>query len=130
MLCAPAIFTTSSVMFSRISVVAFACLAVSACGGASVSVPEPVRGIWAADCASPFVSFNQDSVHIYPDNASYAISQVTFDGNNLVVKYTTPAGPVTETYMKSGETLRLDHGTYAGVDTTWHKSPMNRCPAS
>lgn len=117
-------------MVSRICVLVFACVAVSACGNKAVSIPDPVRGVWAADCNNPFVGFNQDSIHIYPDNASYAVSQVTFDGNNLVVKYTTAAGPVTETYLKSGETLRLDHGTYGGVDTVWHKAAMSRCPAS
>ena len=112
----------------RFSVVLFVCSVLAGCGH-KVSVPEPVRGIWGADCTNPFVSFNEDSVHVYPDNATYAIDQVTFDGNDLTVKYTSSAGPVTETYFKSGETLRLDHGTYAGVDTTWHKAPMNRCPA-
>lgn len=114
----------------RIPACVIACALLSACGGHGVSVPEMVRGAWGADCAQPFVSFNEDSIHVYPDNASYAISQVTFDGNNLTVKYTSSTGPVSETYMKSGETLRLDHGTYAGVDAAWHKAPMNRCPAT
>ena len=117
-------------MVLRNGVLVLASSVLVACGGHGVSVPEPVRGVWAADCSQPFVSFNSDSIHVYPDNASYALEQVTFDGNNLTVKYTSATGPVSETYVKSGETLRLDHGTYAGVDAAWHKAPMNRCPAS
>ena len=76
------------------------------------------------------MSFTQDSIHVYPDHATYSLDYVTFDGNNLTVKYSGAQGVVTETYVKSGETLRLDHGTYNGVDATWNKRPMDRCPAS
>jgi hypothetical protein len=85
--------------------------------------------VWGADCAAPFVSFNEDSIHVFPDNATYALEQVTFNGNDLFVRYTTDQGKVDETYRKSGETLRLEHGMYGGVETTWHKAPMQRCPA-
>lgn len=90
-------------------------------------MPAPVRGVWGVDCASPLVSFTETSIHLYADNGTYALQAVTFDGNDLNVKYTSPRGAVSETYLKSGETLRLDHGTYAGADMAWNKHAMNRC---
>jgi len=113
-------------MISRLCVLSGVAFLVTACGG-SINTPEAVRGVWAADCTRPFVSFSQDSIHVYPDNATYALEQASFDGNNLTVKYSSPQGTVIETYVKSGDTLRLDHGTYNGVEATWHKAPMNKC---
>jgi hypothetical protein len=105
-----------------------ACLVAAACGGAAVSLPVPVRGIWGNNCASPVIRLTEDSIHIYADNATYALTGATFNGNDLTIRYASARGEVSETYMKSGETLRLDHGTYAGADIAFNRHAMNRCP--
>ena len=112
-----------------LAVVVAGALALAACDMShKVSLPEPVRGAWGADCTNPFVQFTESSIHLYADNATYALESATFNGNDLSVKYTAHDGPVSETYMKSGETLRLDHGTRAGAPVTAQQHAMNRCP--
>lgn len=103
--------------------------ALSACGGggSGVQTPDQVQGVWAADCATPFVSFAGDKIHVYPDNATYDIKSAALQGSNLVVSYDTPQGAITETYALEGNTLRLDHGTYSGQEATWHKAAMSKC---
>ena len=116
-------------MRASIAVCVVASVLTAGCGH-HVSVPQLVRGVWGSDCKTPFVSFNEDSIHIYADNASYALKEVTFNGNDLHVKYENTTGAVVETYVKSGETLRIKSGTYNGVDTSWDKPPMSRCPSN
>jgi hypothetical protein len=100
---------------------------LAACDPAQVSLPTPVRGVWGNDCNKPVVEFTETGIHVYADNATYALESVTFNGNDLNVTYTSARGAVSETYFKSGETLRLDHGTVAGAAVTGSTHAMNRC---
>jgi hypothetical protein len=103
-----------------------AMLALSACD-TQISLPKPIRGIWANDCARPVIRFTDTGIHIYADNATYAVKAVTFNGNDLSIQYNTARGAVSETYLKSGETLRLEHGVYSGAPMAWNKRAMDRC---
>lgn len=116
-------------MHARAIGVVIALLVLSGCDtGGKVSLPNPVRGVWGNDCSNPVVRFTEDAIHIYADNATYPLEGATFNGNDLHVQYTTAQGQVSENYFKSGETLRLDKGTYAGAPKTWNEHAMNRCP--
>jgi hypothetical protein len=103
-----------------------ALLLLSACD-TQLSLPKPVRGVWGNDCAKPVIRFTDAGIHVYADNATYALRAVTFNGNDLRIEYDTGHGAVSETYLKSGETLRLEHGIYAGAPMAWNKRPMDRC---
>src|SRR4051812_20371312 len=104
-----------------------AAVALGGCGGGGVKAPEAVQGVWSADCSSPFVKFDGSEIHVYPDKATYRLKSAALQGANLDVAYDTPQGPVSETYVLDGGTLRLDHGTYGGQQATWHKQPMRKC---
>jgi len=101
-------------------------LLLAACGG-GVEAPSELQGKWGADCSSPFVSFSGSTIHVYPDDADYDLKSAKLDGNAFKVSYDSKAGPVAETYIYENGTLRLDHGTYSGVEATWHKQPMQKC---
>ena len=96
-------------------------------GGGGVQAPAEVAGTWGADCASPFVQFDGGKIKVFPDNATYDLTSASLAGGQLTVGYTSPQGAVTEVYVKEGATLRLDRGTYAGTEATWHKAPMQKC---
>jgi hypothetical protein len=113
-------------MFTRVACSVLAVFALSACD-TQIALPKPVRGIWGNDCTSPVVEFTETGIHLYADNATYALTGVTFNGNNLSIKYVSQRGPVAETYLKSGETLRLERGNYAGADRAWNNRAMERC---
>jgi hypothetical protein len=100
---------------------------LSACD-TQIALPKAIRGIWGNDCAKPVIRFTETGIHIYADNATYAVKAVTFNGNDLSIQYDTGRGAVSETYLKSGETLRLEHGIYAGAPMAWNKRAMDRCP--
>jgi hypothetical protein len=112
-------------MKARFLVPVLASLVLAACGGGS---PNEVQGTWAADCASPFVKFDGGTIHVYPDDADYTIKSAKLDGSTFVVSYDSKTGPVTETYVYENNTLRLDKGSYSGMEATWHKQPMSKCP--
>lgn len=95
--------------------------------GSGVQAPASVQGTWGADCTSPFIKIGESQIHVYPDKADYDLKSVKVDGANVTFGYNSSAGAVTETYVIEGDTLRLDHGTYAGSDATWHKQPMKKC---
>lgn len=101
-------------------------LALAGCGS-GVQAPANVQGTWGADCSSPFIKIGESQIHVYPDNADYDLKSVKLDGANLTLGYDSAAGAVTETYVIEGDTLRLDHGLYAGSEATWHKQPMKKC---
>ncbi|HXC55187.1 MAG TPA: hypothetical protein VNU97_07835 [Rhizomicrobium sp.] len=103
-----------------------ASLVLAACGN-GVATPSELEGKWAADCASPFVSFSGSTIHVFPDDADYALKSVKFEGGLFTVSYDSKTGPVTETYVYANDTLRLDKGTYGGMEAVWHKQPMTRC---
>jgi hypothetical protein len=105
-------------------------LVLAACGGGGgggVQAPAAVQGTWGADCGSPFVTFQGGKVTVVPDHATYDLKSADLAGNQLTVAYATPQGAVSEVYVLEGSTLRLDHGTYAGTEATWHKAPMQKC---
>jgi hypothetical protein len=99
---------------------------LAGCGG-GVTAPAQVAGTWGSDCTQPFVKFDGGKVTVFPDNATYDLKSATMAGGQLTVAYTTPQGAVSEVYVQDGQTLRLDHGNYGGMDATWHKAPMNKC---
>ena len=106
-----------------------AAMALTACGGGAggVQAPADVAGTWGADCSQPFVKFDGGKMTVFPDKATYDLTSATSQGGQVTVGYTTAQGPVSEVYVEDGATLRLDHGTYAGTDATWHKAPMTKC---
>jgi hypothetical protein len=110
-----------------------ATMALTACGGGSgghaggVQAPADVAGTWGADCSQPFVKFDGGKVTVFPDKATYDLTSAASQGGQVTVGYTTAQGAVSEVYVEDGPTLRLDHGTYAGTDATWHKAPMTKC---
>ena len=105
---------------------------LSGCGrgfsDGGVPVPAQVMGTWGADCASPFVTFRGGKITVVPDKATYSLKSAALTGNQLSVAYDSAQGAVSEVYLLEGQTLRLDHGVYAGAEATWHKAPMNKCP--
>ncbi len=113
-------------MKTRFLVPVLASLVLAACGGGGA--PSQIEGKWGADCSSPFVSFSGSTIHVYPDDADYDIKSAKLDGSNFTVSYESKTGPVTETYVYENNTLRLDKGTYGGMEAAWHKQPMNKCP--
>ncbi|MEI9888256.1 MAG: hypothetical protein WDN08_17515 [Rhizomicrobium sp.] len=115
-------------MKAQIFVPLLASLVLAGCGGGGGATPSQLEGKWGADCASPFVSFRGDTIHVYPDDADYAIKRAKLDGSNFTVSYDSKTGPVTETYVYESDTLRLAKGSYAGMEATWHKQPMTKCP--
>ena len=100
---------------------------LTGCGGSGVQTPEQLRGIWAADCATPFVRIEASKIHVYPDDVTYDLKSATLQGSSFQVGYDSPQGAITETYVVEGATLRLDKGLYGGQEATWHKAPMNKC---
>jgi hypothetical protein len=110
----------------RVACSVLALFALSACD-TQISLPKPIRGIWGNDCSKPAIRFTDTGIHVYADNATYLVSAVTFNGNDLNISYETGRGAVTETYRKAGETLRLERGTYAGAATAFNRRPMDRC---
>jgi hypothetical protein len=104
-----------------------ATMALAACGGGGVQAPADVAGTWGADCSQPFVKFDGGKMTVFPDKATYNLTSATSQGGQVTVGYTTAQGAVSEVYVEDGPTLRLDHGTYAGADATWHKAPMTKC---
>ena len=112
-------------MQTRFLIPLFAALLLSACGN---STSGALEGKWANDCVSPFVAFNGNTIHVYPDDADYALKTILTMGNSFTVTYDSKTGPVTETYILENETLRLDKGTYGGMQAVWHKQPMMKCP--
>ena len=101
---------------------------VSGCGRGGVPAPQQVVGTWGADCASPFVTFKDGEITVIPDKASYALKSAQLTNGQLTVAYDTPQGAISEVYALEGQTLRLDHGTYAGAEAVWHKASMSKCP--
>ena len=102
-------------------------LLLSGCGGGGVKAPDAVQGTWGADCTQPFVKFDGGKMTVFPDKATYALKSASLAGGQLTVGYDSPQGAITEVYVQDGQTLRLDHGTYAGTEATWEKAPMNKC---
>ena len=100
---------------------------LAGCGSAGPKAPDAVQGIWSADCSTPFVKFDGNEMHLYPDKATYRLKVAALQGASLDVAYDTPQGAVAETYILEGGTLRLDHGTYGGQQAAWHKQPMRKC---
>jgi hypothetical protein len=98
---------------------------LTACGG--TPTPAAVQGRWGADCSSPFIEIDNGKIHVFPDDADYSLNSVAFDGKTLILKYDLLSGPVSETYIFSGGSLRLDRGNYPGMDAVWHKQPMQKC---
>jgi hypothetical protein len=96
-------------------------------GGGGVQAPAQVEGTWGADCSAPFVAFKGGQITVFPDKATYALKSASLAGDQLTVAYDSAQGAVQEVYALEGQTLRLDHGTYAGTDATWHKAPMSKC---
>jgi hypothetical protein len=96
-------------------------------GGGGVQAPAEVAGTWGADCSHPYVKFDGSQITVFPDNATYGLKSAVSQGGQVTVAYDTPQGAVSEVYVEEGPSLRLDHGTYAGTDATWHKAPMNKC---
>ncbi|WP_296819841.1 hypothetical protein [Brevundimonas sp.] len=89
--------------------------------------PDEFEGIWAADCAQPFVRFEDRAIHIYPDGQTYELSRASIEGGNLMVAYQSGNGSIEETYAVGDGTLQLVSGTYDGSAVTWDKLPMARC---
>jgi hypothetical protein len=108
---------------------------LAACGGGrgggsqggGVQSPAAVAGSWGADCSQPFVKFDGGKITVFPDKATYSLTSVALTNGRLDVGYASVQGPVAETYIMEGATLRLDHGTYGGAEAAWHKAPMNKC---
>ena len=74
--------------------------------------------------------FARGDVHLQEppsDDADYALKSAKLDGSNFTVSYESKTGPVTETYVYENNTLRLDKGSYGGMEATWHKQPMSKC---
>lgn len=113
-------------MNTRFAIPALMCLALAACGGGG-KTPSEIAGTWGADCTTPFVKFDGDTVHVYPDDADYDIKDVKHTGNVYTVSYESKTGPVVEDYVFENDMLRLDKGTYGGMEATWHKNPMKKC---
>jgi|ERR1700709_679456 len=113
-------------MKARFLVPVLASLALAACGRGGT--PSEIEGKWAADCAAPFVSFSGDTIHVYPDDADYKLKSAALDGGKFTVSYDSKSGPVTETYVLDAGKLRLDKGSYGGMEAVWHKQPMGKCP--
>ena len=113
-------------MNARVVIALLATLVLAGCGG-SGATPSELEGKWGADCSSPFVSFSGNTIHVYPDDADYALKSAKLDGSNFTVSYESKSGPVTETYVYENNTLRLDKGSYGGMEATWHKQPMSKC---
>ena len=109
------------------TIVVVASLALAGCGGGGVQAPAEVAGTWGADCGSPFVQFDGGKVHVFPDKATYDLKSAQLAGGQLTIGYTSAQGEVSEVYVLDGQTLRLDHGTYAGTEATWHTAPMQKC---
>jgi hypothetical protein len=97
------------------------------CGGGGVQAPSQVAGTWSADCSQPFVKFDGGKMTVFPDKTTYDLKSATLQGDQLTVAYQSAQGAVSEVYVLAGQTLRLDHGNYAGADVTWEKAPMNKC---
>lgn len=106
-----------------------AAAATGSAGVAASSVPVPAAylGTWGADCSSPFVKFSTGMIHVYPDNADYALKSATDSGSALTVTYDSKAGTAVETYEVEGDDMQLTGGTYGGQEATWHKAPMKKC---
>ena len=101
---------------------------LAACGGGGVQAPDAVAGAWGRDCSQPpQVTFAGGSITVSVYKATFALKSATLAGGQLTVAYDTPQGAVSEVYVLDGQTLRLDHGTYAGTDATWHVGAMNKC---
>ena len=115
-------------MNTRILVPIVASLFLAACGRGGSSTPDVLQGTWSSDCSVPFIKIDGGTLHVYPDDADYDLKSAKLDGTNFIVSYDSKAGPVTETYVYENNTLRLDKGTYGGMEATWHKQPMNKCP--
>lgn len=98
-------------------------------GGAEavLAMPEQFLGVWADDCSRPFVRFEEEAIHIYPDAQTYPLTAASYDGQALHVAFTTGNGPAEETYVAEGEALRLTEGVYDGEAMAWDKLPMERC---
>ena len=111
-------------MNARLLVPLLASLALAGCGSGT---PSELEGKWGADCAQPFVSFSGNTIHVYPDDSDYTLKSAKLDGSTFTVSYESKSGPVTETYVYENNTLRLDKGTYGGMEATWHKQPMSKC---
>lgn len=104
-----------------------AAMALGGCGGSGVTVPQQFVGTWGADCSSPFVTFADGSVKVFPDNATYKLKSAVAQGQTFQVTYDTPQGTLTDVYVSEGSTLRLDQTISGGQSATWHKAPMNKC---
>ena len=115
-------------------------LALSGCGdlagpAAPGEAPSAFRGVWGADCDRPFIHLEARRIRVFADPAAYDLTGAVQAADDLRLSYLTPQGPVSETYVKAGDTLRLAAGTYAAgpgkpaVTVTWNKAPMKRCPA-
>ena len=109
---------------------------LAGCGLGGGKLPTELQGVWASDCARPFVRFEANRLHVYPDAATYEVKTAQWDGKALTVSYDTKSGEIVETYRKAGDALRLTDGTYGGkagkpgLKVTWNKHPMTKCPAA
>jgi len=90
--------------------------------------PEQFIGTWAADCQRPYVRFAEHEIQVFNDAQTYPITSVTYDGQALVVAYTTGNGPIEETFAAQGENLTLTGGVYDGVEMPAAEAvAMQRC---
>lgn len=109
---------------------------LAGCGLSPGKLPGELGGVWASDCARPFVRFERDKLHVYPDAATYEVKTAQWDGKALTVTYDSKSGEIVETYRKEGDALRLTDGSYGGkagkpgLKVTWNKHPMKKCPAA
>ena len=79
-------------------------------GGSGVETPEQFVGIWASDCSTPFVRFEESKIHVYPDNATYDLKSVALNGSSLDVAYDTAQGAISAS-RGSGTATRPTFGS-------------------
>ena len=94
------------------------------------TVPAQFAGTWSSDCASPFVTFDDDGVTAHPVTKPYALTDAKVNGATFRVSYVNPdvQGPVTDVYAVEGDTLRLTATEVGGKTVaTWKKVAMSRC---
>lgn len=102
--------------------------AASAAEARSDSIPQVLLGVWGADCERPEIRLEADRIHVFAEDASWPLTGARATGEQLVLRYDGPNGPVEETYAVGEDSLALVEGVYDGGPVTWNRPPMRPCP--
>src|ERR1700722_3147847 len=111
----------------RLQLLALAAAGVtlSACGGAHVSTPAALRGVWSDNCPAGEIQIDESQFHVlYPKREDFDLTAASFDGKNLSISFVSEGKKITDVYVYDGKTLEADHVILESGTFNSDKTPL------